>query len=58
MPRIRINGVERDIEADAQMPLLWAIRDIVRLTARNSAAGSARPARAPCISMARWCGPA
>ena len=29
MPQIRINGVQRDIAADLQMPLLWAIRDIL-----------------------------
>ena len=29
MPRIRINGVQREIAADPQMPLLWAIRDIL-----------------------------
>ena len=28
MPRISINGTEHDIDADSQMPLLWAIRDI------------------------------
>jgi aerobic-type carbon monoxide dehydrogenase small subunit (CoxS/CutS family) len=27
MPLIEINGVERAIDADPQMPLLWAIRD-------------------------------
>src|SRR5438128_5571415 len=29
MPQIRINGVQRDVVADPQMPLLWAIRDIL-----------------------------
>ena len=29
MPQIRINGVQHDIAADPQMPLLWAIRDIL-----------------------------
>ena len=29
MPQIQINGVQRDIAADPQMPLLWAIRDIL-----------------------------
>jgi len=29
MPQIRINGVQRDITADPQMPLLWAIRDLL-----------------------------
>ena len=28
MPQIRINGTQRDITADRQTPLLWAIRDI------------------------------
>jgi aerobic-type carbon monoxide dehydrogenase small subunit (CoxS/CutS family) len=28
MPRIKINGVEHRIDADPQMPLLWAIRDL------------------------------
>ena len=46
MPRIRINGVDRDIEADAQMPLLGAIRDIVSLTGTKFGCGSARAARA------------
>jgi isoquinoline 1-oxidoreductase alpha subunit len=32
MRRIRINGVERDVPAhDPQMPLLWAVRDILGL---------------------------
>jgi isoquinoline 1-oxidoreductase subunit alpha len=29
MPQIRINGVQRDVAADPQMPLLWVIRDIL-----------------------------
>ena len=29
MPQIQINGVQRDIAADPQMPLLWEIRDIL-----------------------------
>ena len=32
MPQLKINGVEHTIDADPQMPLLWAIRDIVGLT--------------------------
>jgi aerobic-type carbon monoxide dehydrogenase small subunit (CoxS/CutS family) len=28
MPQIEINGVEHAIDADPQVPLLWAIRDI------------------------------
>ncbi len=29
MPQIKISGVEHTIDADPQMPLLWAIRDLV-----------------------------
>jgi isoquinoline 1-oxidoreductase subunit alpha len=29
MTTIRINGTPRDVDADPQMPLLWAIRDIL-----------------------------
>ena len=31
MQQIKINGELRNIDADPQMPLLWAIRDIVGL---------------------------
>jgi isoquinoline 1-oxidoreductase alpha subunit len=31
MVMLRINGTRRDIDADPQTPLLWAIRDIVGL---------------------------
>jgi isoquinoline 1-oxidoreductase subunit alpha len=39
MPRISINGTEHDIDADPQMPLLWAIRDIVGLTGTKFGCG-------------------
>jgi isoquinoline 1-oxidoreductase alpha subunit len=39
MPKILINGAEHDINADAQMPLLWAIRDIVGLTGTKFGCG-------------------
>ncbi len=29
MTTIRINGTPRNINADPQMPLLWAIRDVL-----------------------------
>jgi hypothetical protein len=32
MTTIRINGTTRDVDADPQMSLLWAIRDILGLT--------------------------
>jgi isoquinoline 1-oxidoreductase subunit alpha len=39
MPQIKINGVEHTIDADSQMPLLWAIRDIVGLTGTKFGCG-------------------
>jgi|ERR1700719_2361111 aerobic-type carbon monoxide dehydrogenase small subunit (CoxS/CutS family) len=39
MPQIKINGVEHKIDADPQMPLLWAIRDIVGLTGTKFGCG-------------------
>jgi isoquinoline 1-oxidoreductase subunit alpha len=39
MPRIKINGFEHTIDADPQMPLLWAIRDIVGLTGTKFGCG-------------------
>jgi len=39
MATIRINGTPRDIEVDPQMPLLWAIRDIVGLTGTKFGCG-------------------
>src|SRR5690348_18229433 len=39
MPQIKINGVEHTIDADPQMPLLWAIRDIVGLTGTKFSCG-------------------
>src|SRR5215471_14482786 len=39
MPQIKINGVEHAIAADPQMPLLWAIRDIVGLTGTKFGCG-------------------
>lgn len=39
MTTIRINGTPRDIDVDPQMPLLWAIRDIVGLTGTKFGCG-------------------
>ena len=39
MTTIRINGTPRDINVDPQMPLLWAIRDIVGLTGTKFGCG-------------------
>jgi isoquinoline 1-oxidoreductase alpha subunit len=39
MTTIRINRMERDLDVDPQMPLLWAIRDIVGLTGTKFGCG-------------------
>jgi isoquinoline 1-oxidoreductase alpha subunit len=39
MAQIRINGVQRDIAADPQMPLLWAIRDVLGMTGTKFGCG-------------------
>jgi isoquinoline 1-oxidoreductase subunit alpha len=39
MATIRINGTPRNIDVDLQMPLLWAIRDIVGLTGTKFGCG-------------------
>jgi aerobic-type carbon monoxide dehydrogenase small subunit (CoxS/CutS family) len=39
MLQIAINGVVHSIDADPQMPLLWAIRDIVGLTGTKFGCG-------------------
>jgi isoquinoline 1-oxidoreductase alpha subunit len=39
MTTIRINGTARNIDADPDMPLLWAIRDILGLTGTKFGCG-------------------
>jgi len=39
LPQLKINGVQHNIDADPQMPLLWAIRDIVGLTGTKFGCG-------------------
>lgn len=36
---LNVNGVERRIEADPEMPLLWALRDLVGLTGTKFGCG-------------------
>ena len=38
---LNVNGVERRIEADPEMPLLWALRDLVGLTGTKYGCGQA-----------------
>jgi isoquinoline 1-oxidoreductase alpha subunit len=39
MPTLRINGKEHAVDADPNMPLLWAIRDLVGLTGTKFGCG-------------------
>ena len=39
--RLRINGEERDLDVDPEMPLLWALRDVVGLTGTKYGCGQA-----------------
>ena len=42
MARLNINGKVRDVKAEADMPLLWAIREIVGLTGTKYGCGVAQ----------------
>lgn len=39
--QLRVNGVQRDIDVDPEMPLLWAIRDVLQLTGTKFGCGQA-----------------
>lgn len=39
--KFTLNGTERTVDADGEMPLLWAIRDIVGLTGTKFGCGAA-----------------
>jgi isoquinoline 1-oxidoreductase alpha subunit len=39
--RLRVNGVERNLDVDPEMPLLWAIRDVLGLTGTKYGCGEA-----------------
>jgi len=42
MIKININGVERDVDAESDMPLLWAIRDVLQMTGTKFGCGMAQ----------------
>ncbi len=42
MVRLIVNGVERQVDADPDMPLLWALRDVIHRNFNSQA----RPRRA------------
>lgn len=39
--KIRVNGVERTVDVDPEMPLLWALRDVLGLTGTKYGCGEA-----------------
>ena len=50
---LTVNGKPHEIEADPDMPLLYALRDDSASTIRASAAGSPNAAPARCMSTAQ-----
>jgi len=45
---LKVNGQARSIDADPDMPLLWALRDFLGLKAPSTAAASVPAAPARC----------
>ncbi|MFB1478934.1 (2Fe-2S)-binding protein [Corallococcus sp. RDP092CA] len=39
--RLRVNGTEHDLDVDPEMPLLWALRDVLTLTGTKYGCGQA-----------------
>jgi isoquinoline 1-oxidoreductase alpha subunit len=39
--RVRVNGVEHELDVDPEMPLLWALRDVLGLTGTKYGCGQA-----------------
>jgi isoquinoline 1-oxidoreductase alpha subunit len=39
--RIRVNGTDHDLDVDPEMPLLWALRDVLGLTGTKYGCGQA-----------------
>lgn len=39
--KLRVNGVERALDVDPEMPLLWALRDVLGLTGTKYGCGEA-----------------
>lgn len=39
--RIEVNGVSHDLDVDPEMPLLWALRDVMQLTGTKYGCGQA-----------------
>lgn len=41
MPMLRINGQDRQVDADPSTPILWALRDALGLTGTKLGCGAA-----------------
>ena len=41
MPAITVNGVRHELDADPQMPLLWALRDLLKMHGTKYGCGAA-----------------
>ena len=55
MITMRVNGEEHRFDGDPEMPLLWALRDVLGLTGTKYGCGISRAAPARCTSTARRC---
>jgi isoquinoline 1-oxidoreductase subunit alpha len=42
MIKVNINGVQQDIDAEPDMPLLWALRDVLRMSGTKFGCGMAQ----------------
>ena len=40
--KLHVNGVDREVDADGEMPLLWALRDVLHLTGTKFGCGAAQ----------------
>ncbi|MCP3101533.1 (2Fe-2S)-binding protein [Myxococcus sp. K15C18031901] len=39
--KVRVNGEDKELDVDPEMPLLWALRDVLRLTGTKYGCGQA-----------------
>jgi isoquinoline 1-oxidoreductase alpha subunit len=40
--KLHVNGVDQEVDADGEMPLLWALRDVLHLTGTKFGCGMAQ----------------
>jgi isoquinoline 1-oxidoreductase alpha subunit len=41
MIRVRVNGIDRELDVDPEMPILWVVRDVLSLTGTKFGCGEA-----------------